>query len=1005
MKYVKFLILLIFFLSGVSGLVYEIVWIRLLSHVFGVSSFAVSTVLTVFMAGLGIGGYIFGRLIDNKGDPLKVYALLEILTGLYAISLPYLIKSSEWLYIMIYNIIGGSFIFLSIERFILSFFILIFPTIMMGGTLPVISRFLIRSEDRVGIDSGIIYSLNTFGAVVGCAVTGFYLIESIGINNSLYSAAFLNFFAGAGAYIISQKSEVWGTHPVDGSQNPEFKTQNSRLKTLHSELSIPHLFVLITFGFSGMAALSYEVLWTRLLILILDNTIYAFSIILFTFLLGIAGGSFIFAKIPFNPHLSKGERGGLNRERIVTIFALFQILIGLMGLLSLLLFAHHNLFSSWLNIFISWSLQSLGIGYWWKRLFATFLMAFLIMIIPTLFMGASFPAISTIYLSDVKNVGKGIGKIYLINTIGAIIGSFSSGFIILPILGIQKAIIVVGSISLIFGITIIFLNRRNLSRYVIPVSSIIAGIIIIGFILKRGDIPRLISVEKLDLGNEVLYYKEGITGTVLVSSQETDLTPQRKPVKRLWINGDPIAGEFRGALQLERLQAHLPLMFHNDPKSVLVICFGTGSTAGAVSDHRVEEVYAVDISKEVFESGRYFSEGNRNILADPRLKMIIEDGRNFLLTTDKKFDFITSEPPPPSNAGIVNLYSREYYLLCKSRLKSGGMVSQWIPLHHLSEDDFRMLVSTFVSVFPNSTMWFTKWDAIMIGSDSKLTINLERLKGRFQNKRLAESLKEIGISNPYQLLSTFIMDKDNLSQFVNRVPVVTDDRPYVEFTAPRVHHIGTTIKGRNLENMLKYRKPVTPLLSPPSKEGAEEISKEIERYFNSHSYFLTGQVSKNDNRIEDSLYNYKKALDINSENSDARYELINLYMNKIYTTLYAADKSKGFKLINECMELDVNGEFSPQLHNLRGLFFLSKKDTRMALNEFEYALKLDDKYLSPYLNIGSIYAYYEVDPLRSIDYYSRGLKLRITEQERNVINSEIEKVRTLYKDKLKKIEG
>ncbi|MEK6589934.1 MAG: hypothetical protein AABZ11_04570, partial [Nitrospinota bacterium] len=346
----------------------------------------------------------------------------------------------------------------------------------------------------------------------------------------------------------------------------------------------------------------------------------------------------------------------------------------------------------------------------------------------------------------------------------------------------------------------------KLVRYIVSISSVVIGIIIIVLIVRAGDIPRLISIEKLDLGNEVLYYKEGITGTVLVSSQETDLTPQRKPVKRLWINGDPIAGEFRGALQLERLQAHLPLMFHNDPKSVLVICFGTGSTAGAVSDHRVEEIYAVDISKEVFESGRYFSEGNRNILSDPRLKIIIEDGRNFLLTTDKKFDFITSEPPPPSNAGIVNLYSREYYMLCKSRLKRGGMVSQWIPLHHLSEDDFRMLVSTFVSVFPNSTMWFTKWDAIMIGSDSKLTIDLERLKGRFQNKRLAESLKEIGISNPYQLLSTFIMDEDNLSQFVNRVPVVTDDRPYVEFTAPRVHHIGTTIKGRNLENMLKYRK-------------------------------------------------------------------------------------------------------------------------------------------------------------------------------------------------------
>ncbi len=1019
MKYARPLILLIFFLSGASGLIYEIVWTRLLSLVFGVSSFAISTVLTVFMAGLGIGGYIFGRLIDKRGNPLKVYAVLEILIGLYAILLPNIISLTEWLYIKLHVLTGGSFLLLSAERFLISFFILIFPTTMMGGTLPVISRFLIKSENRIGVDMGVIYSLNTFGAVAGCIITGFYLIEVAGVTQSLYLAAVLNLIAGGGAYIISNYKLQITNYKLESklqSPNHKLRTPNSKLQTE---------FLLLAFGFSGMAALSYEVLWTRVLILILDNTIYAFSIILFTFLLGIAGGSFIFSKI---------QDSRFKIQDSIIPFAVFQILIGIMGFLSLLLFTNHNLLASQLNNFISWASQFVGIGHWRGKVFATFLMTFLIMIIPTMLMGASFPAVTQTLRFELQNVGKSIGRVYLTNTIGAIIGSFSSGFILLPLIGIQKSIIFTGAIPLIFGIIIILLpllhppltkgGRRGgkLLRYFISILSITISVIIIIFIFRSGDIPRLISISKIDKGNEILYYKEGIGGTVLVSSQETDLTPFRKPVKRLWINGDPIAGEFRGALQLERLQAHLPLLFHPDPKEALIICFGTGSTAGAVSDHNVNNIYAVDISKEVFNGGRYFSEGNRDILNDSRFKMIIEDGRNFLLTTDKKFDLITSEPPPPSNAGIVNLYSREYYMLCKSRLKEGGMISHWIPLHHLSEDDFRMLVSTFVSVFPHSTMWFTKWDAIMIGSNERLSIDFENLKERLNNKKIQESLKEIGMSNPFQLLSTFMMDEDDLHKFIDGVPVVTDDNPYVEFTAPRIHHIGTSIKGRNLLNMLKYRKPVTSVLKDVPlysslRDEAEAISNdeipplnliqgrndssqvfldEIEKYFNSYTYFLKGQVSVNDNSLKDAVYSFKKAVEINNENSDARHELISLNINSIYRILSTGEIDKGFDLINECMGLDRDREFTPQLHNLRGLLFLSKKDIKRAVNEFEYAITLDEKYFSPYLNLGSIYTYYEIDMLKALEYYNKGLELKITAQERDLINSEIEKVKVKF---------
>ncbi|HAP67512.1 MAG TPA: hypothetical protein DCQ99_06955 [Nitrospinae bacterium] len=238
-----------------------------------------------------------------------------------------------------------------------------------------------------------------------------------------------------------------------------------------------------------------------------------------------------------------------------------------------------------------------------------------------------------------------------------------------------------------------------------------------------------------------------------------------------------------------------------------------------------------------------------------------------------------------------------------------------------------------------------------------------------------------------------MMDEEDLHKFIDGVPIVTDNNPYVEFTAPRIHHVGTSIKGKNLLNMLKYRKSVKGLVRDLDSNKGEEI----EKYFNSYTYFLKGQVGVNDNSLEDAVYSFRKAAEINSENTDARYELINLNINSIYRILSTGEIDKGFELINECIGLDRDNEFTPQLYNLRGLLFLSKKDIKRAVNEFEYAITLDGKYFSPYLNLGSIYTYYEIDLMKAMDYYSRGLGLKITEQERNLINSEIEKIKNISK--------
>ncbi len=921
------------------------------------------------MGGLCLGSFLAGQVIDKRRSPLKTYAVLELGIGLYALFLPFGMKFLIPFYLFLHPVIGENFILISLVRFLFSFLLLIIPSTLMGATFPVISRFFIREEDTIGKDAGTLYSLNTLGAVCGCLLTGFYLVENLGLLKSLYLAAALNIILASLSYYISRWEKVgdW--------LEEKRKKKKERPGKEQDEGDLKDKTILFLFGLSGFAALSLQVLWTRIFVFLIDNTVYAFTTILFTFLIGITLGSFCFSRM------------NLNQKNLRRTFGKMQSMIGIAGLLTLLLFLKHNSVAGFWNEISFYLFGGATGSFWTGKIFASFFFIFSLLILPTFFMGATFPVVFKICSPAFASAGRSLGLLYSINTFGAILGSFCAGFILLPALGTQKAIMLVSLASFLSGFYILRAegkSTRTFSSAILPLVTI-PFIFLAALLFYHGDVPRKISESKLDPGNQILFYKEGITGTVLASSQENDRTPYRKPIKRIWINGDPIAGSFREALQLEWLQAHIPLLLHPDPRNAVVVCFGTGSTAGVIARHPVNEIIAVDTAKGVYEAAPHFAEGNGNIVENKKFKAVVEDGRQFLATSKRKFDFITSEPPPPSNAGIVNLYAKEYYEICKNALKPEGMLSQWIPLHHLSPEDFRSLVATFVSVFPHSTMWYTKWDAIMIGSDRELSIDFTRLKQRMEKEEVQKSLREIGFQNPYRLLSTFMMGEEGLKQYTKGAAILTDDRPTVEFTAPRIHHIGVKIKGENLRALLKYRESPIPLI----KNVEEGFGKKLSPFNTSQLQFYEGRLYENDNNITKAAEKFKKAIKRDPSFMNARFAFLKIHMDLAYYFLKRGRASAGLQVVKECQETDTEGAFRPQLLNLRGLFHMSKKEFHLAAMDFLGAVELDKDFPGPYMNLGTLYGEYLNDPKKAVNYFRQCLKLNIIEEERNVVEEEI----------------
>jgi spermidine synthase len=807
-----------FFFSGTTGLVYEILWTRMLGLVFGHTVFAITTVLAAFMAGLGLGSYLVGSLADRHDNPLRLYGLFEVGIGVYALLTPLLFSQAELLYIFLRQSLGLSYFTFSLCQFLLVFAVLLVPATLMGATLPVMSKFFARDIRSLGTQVGRLYALNTFGAVLGTYAAGFHLLPTLGVKTTLLMAAVANVGIGALALVFARHLQQLRIQPADFAPRildpdrpaPDLGRQEGRWQ----DRAAVRLCI-VGLGLSGAASMIYEVTWTRALSLTIGSSTYAFSTMLVTFLIGLALGSFLFSRIP----------GRLQGDPF--LFGCLQLGIGL-GALGVM-----PLFDRLPEVFL-WVFRLSQSSGFVKAL--QFGISALTMLLPTLFMGATFPCVVQIASRGLRRVGRDVGRIYFINTSGAIAGTLLAGFLLIPVWGLQTSLRVAVSVNLCLALGVCLLAekgrwRRRLAILapltalallavspVWNVKAMASGVAIYGQ-SYLGWLGKADFREAVASTDQLLFYKDGISATVTVHRRGANTF--------LKVNGKTDASSIAD-MHTQLMLAHLPLVLHPEPRRVLVIGLGSGVTAGAVAVHPVQEIDVIEIEPAVVEGARFFARENRNVLRNPQVKVTIADGRNFLLAAERPYDLIISEPSNPWMRGIGSLFSVEFYELAARRLTQGGIVCQWIHGYGLFPDDLKMVVKTFRSIFPHTTVWNTMHgDFLLVGSQAPLALDYDRLQSRSDSiPGLREDLAKLGFRSPLAILADFMLGEEDAARYAQYAWLNTDDLPLLEFSAPDSLYVETA--DLNRRTIMGYRQREFPRL----RGAPEEILRSPEFYRN-----------------------------------------------------------------------------------------------------------------------------------------------------------------------------
>lgn len=755
------LVFVFFFLSGAAGIVYEVVWTRLLALVMGNTHFSIATVLTAFMGGLALGSYWGGKTIDRMKNPLMVYAVLEAAIGVYCLAIPFLIDGAFPLFKWIYQNFSERYLEASLLRFAVCAAILILPTTLMGATLPTLGKFLARDERFIGKDVGGLYAVNTFGAMTGALAAAYFLMRSFGVHGALYLAAGTNLFIALAIFIFLNKPAplVKPSGDVGRDQPTEDFSSSPNLVAL----------TLICFGLSGATAMVYQLAWTRIFSLLLGSSVYAFSLILATFILGLAlGASFL-------------ARCGRWFGDPVRTFGLTQMGIGFFALAGLPFFEKIPFFNRW--VYQNWGQEfSVAQG-------SNFLAILMFLALPTFLMGAQFPLAIKIVARKLENLGGQVGRVYASNTVGAILGSFLGGFIFIPLVGVQNAILCAVLLNVALGIVLLGFSKSvpdAVKYYALPGLLFLA--VFLGNAIPQWDKAIISSgsfmpyrIEELEEAvqqkNKILYYKEGIHTTVT-----TELANSGNIFLR--VNGKTDAS-LALDMRTQLLSGYLPLLLHPKPETVAVVGQGSGVTLGAVERFPVKDVDLVEISPAVIEGSRFFSPFNHHSLDDPRVRVRLEDGRNFLALTDKTYDVIVSEPSNPWISGVGALFTRDFFEIVKSKLNPKGVICIWVHTN-MSPEDFKSIIKTFLSVFPAVTMWesIVGDDYLLIGSGENYSLSNKTLQATIEGRKTGRDLAGIGIKSARDLLSLMVMDRRALEKFAGEAPIHTDDNSLLEFNAP-----------------------------------------------------------------------------------------------------------------------------------------------------------------------------------------------------------------------------
>lgn len=818
------IVFLCFFLSGGSGLLFEVLWTRELGLVFGSTTLAMSTVLSVFMGGLALGSYLGGHLarrFKSPRGPLRAYALVEAGVGAYALVVPLILSRYPALNAVLWRTVGDHYGVLSLLRFGATALLLLLPTTLMGATLPLLSQYVSlrrrlvegRSEELIAATTqiGALFALNTFGAVLGTFLSGFMLLPRLGVTTTNYVGAAVNLTLATVILLVERRitreaaaaPALPPSAALDGAPDPDAAPATPRQQEQRSasepqrQRQLQRKIAVASYAVSGATAMVYQVLWTRALAIVLGSSVYSFTLILLAFLIGLALGAAVVTRL----------LPGIRRPVLA---------LGLVHALTLGTAIYSYLTLDQLpEVFLlilrggSFNVDEL--------LLTQFVLAALTMLPATLAMGGVMPLTMRIYTQSVDGAGKDVGVAYALNTLGAITGSFAAGFVVLPVLGLQRGLLLCAAITA--GLSALLLwNAEPLRaapaeadtdgregepvapRRLLTARPLALAVVLVtaGFValsprwnlahfsagLFRISIAKSIFQLKNRLMPNLLYYKDGVATTVSV--EQWDKTVALKNNGKVDAsNGDDMATQILVGL--------MPLLFHptaiDKPPRVAVVGYGSGVTAGAVTQFPIGHADVIELEPAVVEAGdRFFADVSHLPSRDPRVKVIIGDGRNFMTQSDSKYDVIVSEPSNPWITGVSNLFTVDYWKLARSRLAEDGVFCQWAQLYELSQPNIKTLLRSFASVFPHTYVFAAEHlssDVILVASHKPMPLDLRRLRRNFQIPQLRAELRRASVESAEEILADLLLTPDELWAFTAGAALNTDDNARIEFLAPR----------------------------------------------------------------------------------------------------------------------------------------------------------------------------------------------------------------------------
>ena len=765
-------ILAVAFISGAVCLISELIWSRYLILIFGVSVYAVATVLACFMTGLALGSWHLGRRLDRTSDPIRWLLLIELAIGACLLLSPLLYQGFAHLANALVRALEPGGWEKHALRFGLSLLALLVPTYLMGGTFPLLVKCLAGQRDRADRDVGWVYAMNTFGGTAGALATGFYLMPALGLSRPLWLAA-------AGSFVAAGiLAPLWRRSPDCAIPRAE---TNAREKSkiisppaaVESKAAVRLVWAVV--AISGFTSLAYEVYWTRLLTFFFKDSIFDLTIVLTAFLTGLVLGSLVCSRLM--------RHGGNFRFGL----GLVQALIGLSAFAGLFLVQK---FPYWINDLQTNTalVRQYGENYWAAGNGIRFGCAFLLMLVPTGLFGAAFPLAGRLCAEHAPQFGRRIGLFYGVNTVAAALGSVTAGFVFISLLGIRNSVVLTGLLNLGAGLALLLL--ANQSKIWPAITGALALLMLVA--LPPWDKLRLSTSflepsQPLEQLLSLLFYREDATGVTSV----VDL----KPLHRKYLVSNRLFAHNTselGGLEDHRRLGQIPMLLHPHPQTALVVGLGAGITLRGVNDLHPSNVDCVELSPGVVAAAKeQFAAENQRAPDNPAVKITVDDGRNFLATSAKKYDVVVLDIFFPMSSGSGTAFSREYYELCRQHLRPGGLVCQWLPAHQLSLANLKTIAATFQSVFPHATLWYGMiGDSVavvgLIGTETKFSVDDENLASRMRNPELAAELREVNLQSPALLLSHFVLGEDELAAFSRGQPLDTDDRPVIEFSAPRL---------------------------------------------------------------------------------------------------------------------------------------------------------------------------------------------------------------------------